>query len=296
MKTTYITSTIVLFLVIFFGVISKVNASENSQKKERSRMRIYYEKLPDNSKKLSIILTKGKGKSMAGIEDAEVILSTLRGEEEVPLATLFTDANGEVDLYIQADYVFPTDDDGYTAIIGVYNGNDSLKASDKDIKIKDLKMDVSFDIVDSLKLVMVSVYELDSVGDKKPIEGIDVKIGVDRLHSTLYLEEIESDDNGFVEMEFPNDIPGDGNGDITIVVNVEEHKYYGTITKTIESDWGLIVDYSEASNGRSLFGEEAPLWMTISIFVILLGAWFHFIFAGFQVYKMAKTGKKVNTK
>lgn len=288
MKTSYFIKTIVLFLILSCGV-----SLDASAKKEKSRLRVYYEKLSDNDKKVSVILIKGKGKNMVGIEKAEVFLSTFRGEEEVPLTSIITDVNGEAALYIQADYLFPTNDEGYVVINAVYNGNDSVKASDKDIDFKDLHIDVSLDIVDSVKLITVTAYELDLTGQKTPIEEIGLKIGVDRLHSALYLEEIETDEDGIAEMHFPNDIPGDGTGKINVIVKVDDDKVYGTITKSIESDWGLVVDYSEHSNGRSLYGDEAPLWMTISVLVILLGAWFHFLFAIYRVYKMSSTNKNL---
>ena len=282
-----------MFLIIFCAAALDVKSNVNAQEKQASKLRIYYEKLPDNDLKISVILIKGKGKDMVGIENAEIFLTALGEEEELPLTSIFTDVNGEADLYIESGFVFPKNEKGFAVVNALYNGNDSLESSDKKVKFKDLNVDVSFDIVDSVKHITVFAYEVDSVGEKTPVEEIGFKIGVERLHSTLYLEEVETDDEGIAYMEFPNDIPGDSLGNITVIVFAEEKKY-GTVTKAIVSDWGTIVDFSITSNGRSLFGDEAPLWMTISIFVILIGAWFHFIFAGFKVYKMSKSITKVD--
>ena len=75
----------------------------------------------------------------------------------------------------------------------------------------------------------------------------------------LYLEEIESDENGLAVMEFPNDIPGDSSGVLTIVAKVDDHNDYGTIVKSESINWGTKVDYSTTTYERSLFGDEAPL-------------------------------------
>ena len=90
-------------------------------------------------------------------------------------------------------------------------------------------------------------------------------------------------------MEFPNDIPGDSVGIINVIVMVDEHDDYGTITKSSTINWGIMVDYSIRSDGRTLFGDEAPLWMIISVFVILAGAWYHFILATSKVIKIKTT-------
>lgn len=286
MKTTQYVSSIVLILSLLLSTTQAVNAQ-----KKNSRMRVYYEKLSDNSKKISAILIKGKGKDMTSVENAEVFLSTFDGEEEIPLTTVFTDANGEADLYVEEGYRFPVDEEGTVTVMAVYNGCDSIKSSDKDVTFKDVHLEVSLEVVDSVKTITVKAFELSPEGEPMPAAEIDLKVGVQRLHSILYLEEGETDEDGMAEIHFPDDIPGDGSGNISIVIKISEDKVYGTVTKTIVKDWGLVVDFSEATNGRSLFGDEAPLWMIISVFIILLGAWFHFLFAIYQVFRMSKTNK-----
>jgi hypothetical protein len=72
------------------------------------------------------------------------------------------------------------------------------------------------------------------------------------------------------------------------VVFVEDHDDYGTITKSATINWGTLVDYSDHVIGRSLFGDEAPLWMIISVFIILTGAWLNFIRAIIRIVRIKK--------
>ncbi len=287
MKPTYILSAPLLFLFFFCYVPTKTMAATNIQKKTKTRLKVYYEKLPNSNKKISIILFKGSGKKMAGIKNAEIFLTTYNLEEEQVLTSLYTDANGEATLIIEANYLFPKDEHGYSIIKAMYHGADSLKAAKKQIKFMDLNIDISFDIVDSIKLITVSTFEIDSIGSKVPISGVELNIGVERLFSTLYLSKIKTK-KGIGIMEFPNDIAGDSLGAINIIVKIDDDDDYGTITKSAKNNWGTIVDYSIAPNGRTLFGDEAPLWMIISVFVVLAGAWYHFILAIYKVLKIKK--------
>ena len=76
-----------------------------------------------------------------------------------------------------------------------------------------------------------------------------------------------------------------------------EHDDFGTVHGQSEINWGTIVDYSIKGNGRSLFGDEAPLWMIIGVVIVLGGAWYHFFLAVSKVLKMRKLGQieKIDT-
>ncbi|MFY0626241.1 MAG: hypothetical protein JXR07_08105 [Reichenbachiella sp.] len=280
----------IFYLVLTLLILSSASPQTIAQKKQRTRLKAYYEKLDNNDKKISIKLTQGKGKKIRGVQGADISLTTYELDEEINLASFKTDSLGEAILLVDSEYPFPKDEEGYAVIMTRYKGNDSLKAAKKQIKFMDLNIEISFDFADSIKVLAVSTFKLDSIGNREPIEGIDLNIGVERLFSTLYLEEIESDENGLATMEFPNSIPGDSIGKLNIVAKVDDHRDYGTIIKTKPINWGTKVDYSNIPNERSLFGDEAPLWMIISLFIILAGAWFHFFLAVLKIWKMRKLG------
>jgi len=273
---------LLLICCMLFCVTTPVNA----QKKARTRLKAYYEKLPNNDRKVSIILTQGSGKKIRGVQNAEIRVSTLALDSAIELASLRTDSLGKVNLFIEANYPFPENEEGYSVINVKYSGNDSLKAAKKKIEFLDLNMELSFNIVDSIRYVEVLAFKIDSLGNRKTIDEIGIDIGVERLFSVLYLEEVDTNEDGIASMEFPIDIPGDSIGMITVTVRLEEHDDYGTITKSGDINWGISVDYSTISNGRSLFGDEAPLWMIISVAVVLLGAWYHFLLAVLKVYRI----------
>ena len=259
-----------------------------AQKKTKTRLKAYYEKLPDNYKQLTFMLIKGSGKQMSGVAGAGIKLTLLNQEGEVPLTTLTTNAAGEALLRIEPGYSLPVDEKGYTVIMARYAGHDSLKAAKKKLKFMDLTLDLAFAVVDSVKQITAAAYQFDSLGNKNPVPGLKLSIGVERLYSNLYLQKVKTGTDGTVTIEFPDDIPGDSTGAITVIARVNENKKFGTVTKTARINWGTVVDYTIVANGRSLFGDEAPLWMIISVFIILSGAWFHFILAIVKVLRIKK--------
>ena len=289
MKSNY---SINIALLLSFLLTLAMAGDAIAQKKTRTRLKVYYEKLSNNDKQISLELIQGSGKSMASVPDSEIRLTTYKLEDEVDLATIVTDAEGKGILIIEAGYKFPLDAEGYAIINAAYSGNDSLKAASKEIKFLDLNLDLSFKVIDSVNHIIVSAFALDSLGEKMPIAGIDLNIGVERLYSILYLAKIETEDDGIGTMEFPNDIPGDSVGILNLVVKVTEDKKYGTVTKASQIDWGTTVDFSNKNGERSLFGEQAPLWMIIAVFVILAGAWYHFILAILKVNKIRTTDQE----
>ena len=285
MKSKY---SINIVLLLSFLLTLAMAGEAIAQKKTRTRLKVYYEKLSNNDKQISLELIQGSGKRMASVPDAEIRLTTSNLEDKIDLATIFTDDDGKGILIIEANYKFPLNSEGYAIIKAVYSGNDSLRSANKEIKFIDLNLDISFEVIDSVNNIIVAAFELDSLGEKKPVAGIDLNIGVQRLYSILYLEKVETEDDGRGTMEFPNDLPGDSIGNIILIVKIVDNDNYGSITKSAKIDWGTIVDYSIPKNGRSLFGEQAPMWMIIAVFIILAGAWFHFILAITRVLKMKK--------
>lgn len=262
-----------------------------AQKKARTRVRAYYEKLVNNNLQIKVILTSGSGKNMQGIAGADIEILNTTGEEDNSLAIIQTNSEGEGFLQIEEGYPLEKDEEGYAQLRANFAGNDTLRSAGRNLKFRDLQLDIQFEIEDSVKYVRIMAYQ-DSAGVKLPVEELDVEIGVQRLLSVLPLEKVETNRRGTAEYEFPDDLPGDGEGNLKIIARVFEDRDYGTVNKEQNVKWGTIVDYSNADNGRSLYGDEAPRWMIIAVFIVLGGAWFHFIWAIIKVWQIKKLGSE----
>lgn len=279
-----------MVLIFAINLISLNSFGETMAKKERVRMKMYYYKLASGDRMISMALTAGSGKKMHGVREAEVILTSVLNDSTITLATVKSDTSGVISLYLASDYVLPMNEEGKTIIEANYEGNETYRAASNDLEIMDLNLEISFEIEDSVKYLSILATTLDSEGNKIPMEEVSINIGVQRLYSVLPIDDIETDEEGIGVLEFPNDIPGDAEGNITIVAKVDESDDFGTVERTASQKWGTAVSYELKALPRQLFSDEAPLWMIAAVCIILLGAWYHFFLSISKLIKLKKAG------
>lgn len=260
------------------------------QKKDRVRMKMAYKKDRDAERSILITLNAGSGKSMHGVKNGLVSLSTTQGDSTIILAELATDTLGIARLYLEKGYKLPLNEDGIALITGNYDGDENYNSASNDLQIKDLDIVMMFDERDSVKYLAIKAKEFDSEGQKVPVEDLDVNIGVKRLFSVLPLGKVSTDADGWAELELPTDLPGDSTGNLVLVAQVDEHDVYGTVVNTASKEWGVPVSYEVKPLPRQLFTDEAPFWMIASVFIILLGAWYHFFLSVSKLIKLNKAG------
>lgn len=229
---------------------------------------------------------------MMNVANASIDIEVDLGDSTLYITELITNEEGSADLYIEPGYSLPADEEGITTILASFGGNDTLTSTSTDFEIKDVFLEISFAIEDSVKILTVEANEYDSEGEFVPVEELDINIGVQRLYSILPIGEIETDEDGIATLEFPDDIPGDSVGMLAIVARIDEHDYFGTVTKLGSIDWGVPVSYEVKRLPRQLFTDEAPLWMIIGVFIALVGAWYHFFLSVFKLIKLKRADKE----
>jgi hypothetical protein len=255
---------------------------------ERVRMKFYYEKNDAGERMFTLGLSSGSGRSMRGVPNAEIVLSAEAGDTSFIMATLETDTLGEVVLYLDKDYVLPIDENGVTTLTAEYAGDEEYRSVSGELMISDLDFEFSFEEIDSVKYLKVFATRVNGGGEKIPVEELSINIGIERLFSILPLEQIETDEDGIAELEIPDDLPGDANGMLTFVARIEDNDEFGSVTEKGSYNWGIPVSYELKPLPRQLFTDEAPLWMIVSVFVILLGAWYHFFLSISKLIKLKK--------
>jgi hypothetical protein len=204
------------------------------------------------------------------------------------LARQETDTLGELNLYLASDYKLPMDEDGLSVIEAIYDGNEIYRSASNDLEIMDIDLVFSFEIEDSIKYLSVVANRIDGEGNKVPVEELEINVGVQRLYSVLPLDDVETDKEGIGTLEILDDLPGDASGNLVFVARIEDHDEFGTVTKSGNQAWGIPVSYEVEPLPRQLFTDEAPLWMIASVFIMLLGAWYHFFLSISKLIKLKK--------
>lgn len=144
---------------------------------------------------------------------------------------------------------------------------------------------------ESNKKVTIQVFEQDG-SDNIPVEELDVFLYVERMFSNLPIGDMfnTTDENGFVEIQFPSDLPGDSIGNLQVILLIEDSEIINdtTIYKSIK--WGIPVVFDEQKEKRSLWaaGTNAPLTLLVLVNSLLLAVWIVIIYICYEMYLIKK--------
>ena len=129
-------------------------------------------------------------------------------------------------------------------------------------------------------------------GEDIPVEEAEVKVFVKRPFGDLpIIKEAEwSDEDGMIEVVFPNDLPGDENGILEVIARVEDSDDYGSLETVKEIEWGIIPHFDDNTLKRSLWaaGANAPLGLLFFVNALIISVWGIIFYIGWQIFKIYK--------
>ena len=138
------------------------------------------------------------------------------------------------------------------------------------------------------KIIEAKVSDTDGI----PIEEVELYFYVKRTFSLLPIGDgfNSTDENGLVELEFPNDLPGDTEGNVTIIVKIIENDLYNDLSIETIKKWGIPTEISDNTEKRSLWAAaaNAPISLIISISGMILAIWFIILYIIFSLFKISE--------
>lgn len=274
----------ILLLVSVFTFISKGYTQETIS----PSLQLQYFKNSDEQRFLKATLSYTLNRRDVPLIDREIIFFV--GSKKDTLAKVKTNDKGVSSLLLSSDYKPLLEKDGTWLFASDFEGKDSIEAVSAEISIKDLKLEMNLDLVDSVKTVSLKAYTIEN-GKNVPVSGEPINVFVTRMFSLLPVTDGTFEDDGTLSLEFPSDIPGDKDGNITIVAKFEEHATFGNVEKRGSSDWGVVSNYKEPTTHRALWTKGAPTWMIIALTIMLTGVWGHYMYAIICLIRIKKSGK-----
>ncbi len=200
------------------------------------------------------------------------------------IGTETTGEDGKVRLDLDEKNIF-RDEEGFANFESIFSGNEGFAETSKDLSVKRALLAIEGDIVDSVKSLTISGEEI--VGNENlNISEADITIFVQRTFSDLPLGEGSLDD-GLFTMEFPDDLPGDANGDLWVITRIVEHDEYGTVEARKQLNWGIPVTHATGVKPRALWS-RAPLWIIIAVTLAFTAAWYHYFLSVSKLFKIRK--------
>lgn len=253
-----------------------------------------YFKNTEDQRFLKTTLTYSKNSAELPLSGVEVTFFTGVNTKET-LATVITDNKGVARFELKNDLKLRSDNDGMWAFSTEFKGNDSIAGGTSEVTVKDVKLKMVLSVVDTIKTVTLTAVT-DNNGTEKPVTGEVVKVYVPRMFSMLTIGELTLDDAGTATVEFPSDLPGDKQGNLTIIAKFEENAIYGNVEKRETLSWGSPTDYSVPVSHRALWTKTAPRWMIYALSVLLAGVWGHYLFALISLIRIKIDAKRTAEK
>jgi hypothetical protein len=209
------------------------------------------------------------------------------------LGTALTNEKGVASLELPKNMGLKLNSEGQWAFSTEFKGNDTIEAGNSELSIKDVNLEMTLLEVDSIKTVSLKAFTSENK-EEIPVSGEVVMIYVPRMFSLLPVGEATLDEKGTANLEFPSDLPGDSEGNITIISKFEENPTFGNVEKKNYIKWGVPASNSVPIAHRALWTKTAPRWMIITLSILLTGVWGHYLFAIISLVKIKRESKKQN--
>lgn len=288
-KHHLITSFIIVLVFSFNGF-----AQENDASNFKMRFNFKTVKQADNSRLLEVSFigqNKKNRKDKIPVSDAEIKFFNILNDEEILIGSTKTSHEGIAKIILPNSHKYLVDEEGKINLIAKFEGSDAIDAKEDDISIKDLFLELNLKEIDSVKTVFVKAYTIDSLGVQTFVEEADIIISIQGMLSKMKLEEGTIED-GVFEYEFPTNIPGDNEGNITVLSIIDDSDDFGNVIQQKSINWGVFNKQLE-KEGNKLWSEFAPIWMYIVLSILILGVWANYAYTIAFLFKIKKEGKKI---
>lgn len=207
-----------------------------------------------------------------------------------------TGTDGVAILKVPAKTNYFRSPEGMIGFKAEYAGDAKYEASTGEAGLKPGRLIVTFYDQDSLRYVKVTAFQLEADGKEQPLGKQTVLVYVPRMLSLLKIAEITLDSLGSGSAEFPKNIIGDAAGNLKVIAQIEENDLYGNITAHASINWGVPKHLKNAERPtRELWTPIAPLWMIITLIIMLTGVWGHYVYTMVQLFMIKKKALPVKT-
>lgn len=287
-KYTYIASFVI---TLFFN--NNTVAQELDASNYKYRFSINTTKQSDNSRLLEasfIGVNKKDRKDKIPVYEAEIAFYNVLNEEKVLLGKSKTSKEGLAQLSLSKNQLYLTDNERRINLLAHFEETDGLAEEEDEISVKDINLSFDLTEIDSVRTVVVKAFMIDSLGVENPVLETDLFIAVGSMLSKMKIEEGTIEDGEF-EYEFPTDIPGDANGDVTVYTLIEDSDEFGNVVQEKKANWGTF-DKQISEDKNTLWSEVAPIWMYIVLTILLLGVWANYLYTIVNLFKIKKEGKQ----
>jgi len=211
------------------------------------------------------------------------------------IADVVTDQTGKARAFIPVALKTSWDSSGTHTFIVVPEAKDN-EGTSSEFTITRTSISIDTSSADGVKNISVRVMKNQS-GQWIPVNGVEMKIGVERLGGILSAGDDETyttDSTGTVTTEFKKDsLPGDQHGSFVLVAKVDDNDELGNLIVEKQVPWGVAAKtHTNFFNQRTLWSTrfKTPFWLLFMAYSIVIAVWGTIIYLVFQIIKIKKLG------
>jgi hypothetical protein len=288
-ENSHIMKRFIKYTILLLLLSSGLHAYAISQDEEPRDIYLEFStwKYNDDSRSLIAKVTSDNDEGEYPVEGLTFQFLALNGKGDTLLGESVSEAAGIAELNLADGSIdFPMDEDGYIHFIARFPGNESYYEAEEELMIKDVNISISFEETEEEKLIYFQGTIHGPEGDM-PLADDDLYFFVPRMFSDMKIADgwFEEDGTGYVE--FPGRIIGDSLGNIKVMARLVDHFDYGNVEVSDEVDWAVPRVLIQAEGpARELWTPIAPVWMIVTLIIMLTGVWGHYIYAIIQLIKI----------
>ena len=247
----------------------------------------------------SVVLTARlyykKDRDIIALQNAVVGFTASNEKENRELGSAITDSTGNAVLTVGGATTLPATTEGAVSYTATFAASEPYLGASGSFVAKPATLTLEFYEEDSVRFVRVNATVTGPKGTTVPLTGETIKLYVPSLFRPLPIGEISLDENGTGSVEFPATLIGDSTGNILVMAMIEESDLYGFVQGKSAIGWAIPKHYIAPERPkRELWTPVAPLWMIITLIIMLLGVWAHYVYAVIQLARI-KRASKVDT-
>ena len=286
---------------VFICLISLVCCNKSSIAQEKKdtvseitpNLTLVYTSTSDDSIVLNANIFIKRETGTFGLENAEVVFSVSDGKEKKNIGIVKAGYNGDAILKVPVKSGLLKDKEGKTTYTANFSGKGKYLATATSTTVKLAKIQLTFSVEDSIHTIHVKVTQTEGNNEIKPVPKEKVIIYVPRMLSDLKIGEIDLDEKGTGSVEYTGGLVGDSLGNLMMIAKIEENDSYGNVTGKSTVSWGIPKQYYLAERpARELWTPIAPVWMIVTLIIMLAGVWGHYIFAVIQLVMIKRQSKQ----
>ena len=228
-----------------------------------------------------------------GLENAEIAFSLSNGKEIKSLGIVKAGYDGNAIFKVPLNSGLLKDIEGRTTYTANFSRKGNYLATSTNVTTKPAKIQLTFSKEDSIHTIHVKVVQTEGNNEIKPVTKETVSIYVPRMLSDLKIGEITLDENGTGSVEYTGGLVGDSLGNLLVIAKIEENEIFGNVQGQSTVSWGIPKQYFLAERpARELWTPIAPIWMIVTLIIMLAGVWGHYIFAVIQMIIIKRQSKQ----